>query len=894
MRPAVAASGVWRIRPGAVVRGGLGLVTLLLLCGCQSIGLPQNWGAAHAPPGGDKSAESLKTDAVAASDTVAPELVEQLRPLLAGGNWTLDPDWSLIEATADPAVFRPDFHPGFRWRFTPTPPPPKTAAPSLVGPENSSVPAPETEWDWLFRGNAAPTSEASVVAQVAPALQYLSREETTTGYNALILLWRRFAEQAEDRANVAERLTAGALSVAGAPAQARPTEGQQGALAEAWTRWLSAQDGDPEAALAPAGRLLERTDLTVDVRGALWRGTALRIPPAVIPGISQALKAEGGTARNSPRQYAIEACIIHAVRHYGLKPEWPPELWLARFDPDITVRRLFGRWVAIAGNADAVAILASQRLDEDVLVRDSAIRSLGLVRTEEARKELQRAARKENDALRATAVRMLATWELADLEPFFHDESSRVRAAVIRELYRYPRLQAVAALRDALEDRSPEVQAAALQATRDLPEQLATPLLLHSLRVSLLSIRRSALPQLRERLGFEPVFPIDGNLAEREAALSELVRSRGLSVEFWTKLPGLPSAASQTVTSIALPEIQSLVDEYLAYPDPAAIPEELTERLVRCDTAAIPVLEKSLKGRTGRTAEALQGVLSRLDPAHSALHDLSSPDVGVRRAGTRQLQLEAEQAPLSETILTQLRERLLHEQDRYVWQAAVQAVLSDSREPAAQIALLAVHHAWPDVRLLGLQYVSRHAQPTYGWWLLPLLGDPQPEVRLLAVQLAGKCQNPLLLDGVAASGETPASPGLRSLLTTPDGPLQDAVVISMCQLGDPVGYQELVRRCHSSDAGRRRAAVQAMVRTGRQQFVEPLIQLAWTEPVPHVRREMLSALAALAPEGDRPQPVAPEMTDEPRTEAAITEEQVRAWADWWQNRRGGAKTSALR
>lgn len=875
------------------------ILALFAMAGCQSIGLPTQWGVGHAPASPEATTEAVSkptASADAKADDEAPELVARLRPLLADGNWSLDPAWSLLDATTDPSRFGPAFASGFRWRFVPAAPVVQAAPATLIEQQRPSAPMQvPTEWDWLFRGGSPPTTEESASSQVVPALQHLAKESTSAGINASILLWRRFPAQATDRSDVRDLL-----------ALTPPTANQpnpeyyrmlprQAALAEAWSCWLATQSGDPEAALAPAGRMLQRPDLSDDARGGLWRGVALRISPTQIPGLPEALEVEAGGSGEGLRQSALEACLIHAVRHFGLKPEWPPQLWLTRFDPDPRVRQIFGRWLAAANQSDAVAILASQRLDTDDAVRETAITSLGLVRTEAARQELHRTARKDNEALRARTMQALATWEFRDLEPYLRDSAPRVRSACVRELHRYPQLPAVTALRDALEDRHPEVQSAALASIGKLPDALATPLLLHSLRASLLTIRREAVPQLRTRLGFEPVFPIDGTQQEREQALAELVQARGLSTEFWTALPGLSQSSVVPDRPDSAGEVQSLVDEYLSLAAPEDASPDLVDRLSRCDAASVPVFEQALAGQSGQMAETLvTEILPRIDAAYGALHDLQSADVGTRRAAMRKLQLAGERGSLSETVLVRLKERLLGEQDRYVWQAAVQGILPDSREPAAQIALLALHHAWPDIRQLGVQYISRRPQPTYGLWLLPLLSDPQGEIRLQAVRLAGLCQNPMLLDGLPAAGDTPATPGLRSFITTQDAELQEAVLVSLCQLGDDAGCQELVRRCHAPESDRRQAAVQAMVRSGRPQFLDPLIQLAWTESSPPVRREMLAALSALAPPDDRPSAIRPVDSEDPRTESTMAEEQLRAWAEWREQRRGGAKTSALR
>ncbi|HTN02137.1 MAG TPA: hypothetical protein VL132_09680, partial [Planctomycetaceae bacterium] len=192
-------SGCWR---------SVWILALVTSAGCQSMGLPTEWGVGHAPSALESSPENSSkpaAGAVAKADGETPELVARLRPMLADGIWSLDPAWSLLEATTDPSRFGPAFTPGFRWRFVPAGPAAEAAPASLIAQQRPSLAMPvPTEWDWLFRGGSPPTTAESSSSLVIPALQHLAKESTAAGINASILLWRSFPAQAMDRSDVRE------------------------------------------------------------------------------------------------------------------------------------------------------------------------------------------------------------------------------------------------------------------------------------------------------------------------------------------------------------------------------------------------------------------------------------------------------------------------------------------------------------------------------------------------------------------------------------------------------------------------------------------------------------------------------------------------------------------
>jgi HEAT repeat protein len=216
---------------------------------------------------------------------------------------------------------------------------------------------------------------------------------------------------------------------------------------------------------------------------------------------------------------------------------------------------------------------------------------------------------------------------------------------------------------------------------------------------------------------------------------------------------------------------------------------------------------------------------------------------------------------------------MAREQDEPVWRGVMSAIMGDANEESAQVALLAINHRWPDIRVLGCQYVARHGRPEQGPWLLPLLNDTDPRVKLAAIEAAGRCHNPALIEGVPHPDQAGHPQGLVPLLADPDPRLRTATAISLSQLGDPRGMQELVRMSYHESPAVREQFVRHMGASGRTRFVEHLIRMGHTEQNPNVQRSILASLEQLVPGDARPRNLA---------ETASLNEQLTQWVAWWQ------------
>jgi HEAT repeat protein len=451
---------------------------------------------------------------------------------------------------------------------------------------------------------------------------------------------------------------------------------------------------------------------------------------------------------------------------------------------------------------------------------------------------------------------------------------------------RIPSAAASRVIRDLVNDASVDVQAACVRTLRDWPDNLATPLLLESLAGSAFKTRQAALKQLEDRRGGGLAFPLYAGPQER-----------ALRVQQWTREWDIPDATVERVreltrTGSPLLDQARLADlreklNWSAVPasnEPGSNQTTSNEAIVDIVTRAsellptdLPLLERLLAEADPSQADMLlHHVLPRLSPAYSALVQLENVDAAVRRDAASSLGRIGHEASLSPGTCRRLHELMKTEQDSLVWRFAMLGVFRDGSDDAARLALLAINSQWPDVRILGCEYVGRHAQVEHAVWLFPMINDANKAVQLAAIAAAGKCRNPIVLDGLKADGEQAAFRGLRPLLTESQGQLQLAVVAAMSRLGDPQAMQELVRLALDGTLTSRLEIVQTMGDTGQTRFVEPLIRLAWTEQNHHVRQGALASLQKLVPSIERP----------PRlVQARNVAEAVEIWASWWEDRR---------
>lgn len=681
------------------------------------------------------------------------------------------------------------------------------------------------------------------------------------------------------------------------------------AAAEAWCLALASQQGEVELLLAPAGRAANDDTLPPVLRGELFRSLAHWIEPSAIPGLSAALvdvEQPDGSMIPAPvelRRAAMEACLIHAwmlrerqeladmentasdrsdriratsrSRLEWSDSAWPAVIHRARLDPSPAVRKAYGRWLAVADCPDAFNRLKRQLSDSETHVREEACVSLGMLRSRAAFDELTLCATKPDERLREAAARGLAGFGPTALAGLSRDTTSRVRLVVAEGLAEHHGFESAVLLKPLLSDVDPLVQVRAARATRGWPDQAALPILVHGLKDGSLKTRDFCWRELARRLNLAGDFPIDGSESERRDAVGRLISRHRLPTGFGE---GLSRTAvlqdGEAGEGLSRETIARIVD--VLHTQPVESSEYLQAKRMALEWTErdLPRVERLLLERSAPLSPEFEAdILATISPAYSALVDLESRDVFIRRKGAQALALAGGRATLSTFLVRRLADRMIREQDQAVWRSVMAAVTPDGTSDAAHLAELAVNHAWPDVRVLGCEYAQRHGQSAFAPWLLPLFQDPNRTVQYAAVRASGACHHPVVLDGIPPQNGAAAQPGLRSLLTSSDARLREAAVEAMARLGDEQGMNELVRLGFSDSPDVRERAARAMGNSGQTRFVESLIRIGWTESHGPVRKSALKALEDLVPPENRP----------PQLGTLTAEDgKIRAWSAWWQ------------
>ena len=666
------------------------------------------------------------------------------------------------------------------------------------------------------------------------------------------------------------------------------------AAAEAWCLVLAQSAEKDQEAMRPAVAALVQPHLSDELRCELFRGIARRLPPSQIPLLPETLAVHGedGAQMAPPvRQAAAEACLIYALAHRpaieqesddsasqpgGRVDLWPAAMGNLQWDDDPHVRRIFGQWMAVTRHPRAFETLCEQFRDVQPSVSEAALESLGLLHTPAARAELHRLAARKEERIRLFALRGLSQWDESDILPFAHDESFQVRRELAVKLGQFQSPTAAAVLHELLQDPQLQVQAAALEATTDWPERLTAPLLLHALRDSAPKIRRQALLKWEQRIGKTVAFPLNGSREERARQTALLGQERQVASETVLRLE---EQVNSTPSSTGLHRLEEIRESMRAAADPASSPadrEAALDWLKQLTPADLPALEKLLaEADPQQAAELCRDVLPRLNPIYAVMTQLESRNVSERRAGAQLLSRTAETASLPGWLVRRLEPALAYEQDQLVWRYIMSAIQREDSPEAAQIALLAINHSWPDIRVLGCEYVAAHGRHEAGAWLLPLFADSNSAVQLAAIRAAAQCGNPVVLDG---PGGADAPRGVRNWLNSPQTALRLEVAACMSRFGDQQAMQELIRLGLDENWLVRQRAIQEMGASGQTRFIEALIRVGWTESSIAVQRTTLDSLARLVPEAERP----------PNLDAVQTpHKSLELWAAAWEQRKRG-------
>jgi HEAT repeat protein len=671
------------------------------------------------------------------------------------------------------------------------------------------------------------------------------------------------------------------------------------AAAEAWCLVLAASATDPIDGLAPAGRLLERTELPNDLRAELFRGVARWVRPVNIPRLENAFRDGQGKLRPPLpiRRAAIDACLVYAVWNQPAVRQaanirknrkssigrtassiWPKTVLNCRIDPDVEVRREFIRWLGYSHIDEAFDLLKSQVDGADFDLRRTALESLATLHSDEAHAELKAQSSKARDALRAIAVQSLGAWGPQEVIPFARDNSALVRAAVVSELGKSANLDSAVVLSELSVDRTLDVQLTAVRAVRDWPDALAFPLLLHAMRDSSAKTRHEAALALAFRKQFLTAYRFDSPPDQREAGVAAIAAELGSSLNYLDQVLKREPRTVAEVDAVRVAEIRSHLTALLENPAESPIATNARDWLTGISLRDIPVVEAYLQEPNRSPSDVIyRDILPKVSPVYAALVDLESADLNVRRHGAKTLADRGQAATLSRPVLLRLHAHLAHEGNDLVWRYALSAVASDSTDECAQIASLALQHSSDVVRQLGCEYLSRHGQPAHAVWLLGLLEDRSRTVQLAAIRALGNCGNQVAIRGLKPAKAGPSPPNLRALLTSSDQEIRFAAAVSLCRLGTTEGMDELVRLSYQPNPSLRERAVKEMGLSGQSRFVDHLVTLGWTERNDQVRQAILGALERLVPPENRPPAVGG---------TTAWDAKMKSWVQWLERRNG--------
>ncbi|MDA0833760.1 MAG: HEAT repeat domain-containing protein [Planctomycetota bacterium] len=894
----------------------LGAGLLAICCcapGCRSRGFqPHVINAPYREPAQVASAQEE-------SPTIDSHLLDVLAEELDADAWQPNRDWSPL-AVWNQRMREEEPHGEFRWRFH------HLAAQQKLHELDGEATPTEIEHNY-WPTSALLSLEQQGIKGDSAAIQYLrelSERNDRVGHNAAILLCQRTPSTCEHLASRLESIVRGEVEsseIRGQsideeeeapsadveeneePAKTVPTRlsvSMRCAASEAWCRVLCATCDDVREALERAALLLNDPTLELTVRGELYCQLAQWMAPRTIPMLDSALQGSGQASR-APieiRRAAVLACLQHAAWHDSilLNPSgpkgdssWPETIWNARYDPDVTVRRYFVQWLSIVeesriDDARSFEMLQSLTRDRDLLVQRDAIVGLGRLGTPQAVEELHRLLTRREEPIRETAIRGLCQRHVSEATRYIDDESVVVRRSLAASLAERPTTDSVRLLEQLIVDRDPSVQVAAVESCRPWPDQWAVPVLYSGLIDGYLSTRQNSFDQLQRRTDTVSTFPHEASRNERQQAARDFCDQQQL-----TPLIGRvhrPESAVDRANSPEARELQSneVRQKWDAFREQTAVSLDGMNSLALFNADDVPALEQLLASSNAADQTLLLNVvLPEVSEEYAALKEMADAAVDVRRRGADRLaQLGGERRSLSLYVVRVLRERLLHEQDRIVWQRAFAAIVLDGTDEAAELALLALNHQWPDIRQLGCDFVVRHPHPSRGIWLLPLLDDPNANVQLAAIRATGLCQNPIVLDGPPVSGSSDAenghvadvpSRGLRPLLSHAQSNVRNEATIAMSRLGDQQAIQVLMQMCRSPDSETRMHAIAAMAESRQSRFIEPLINLGWTESDAGVQHAILRALLELVPEERRPEKLSP---------VAPASDALKVWMDWWK------------
>ncbi len=595
-------------------------------------------------------------------------------------------------------------------------------------------------------------------------------------------------------------------------------------------------------------------------------------------GIEQ---ADGPLVRLAFEQEATSV-LVEALRAWAVGgwSEMEARAVALRLHADAAVRAEALRALASRGHPQAAQFCNAGLNDGVLAVRLAAAECLGMCPGTEARRALLDALAREEEQVRAEVVRALGMrGEFEAVRAAAADRSWRVRRAVAAALAEDATAQGAAALRRLVEDRSPDVQLAAVASLGELPPSLGGEVLLEALGHPVYRTRVAARERLMRLWPPACSYLPDGPPEQRRAMLAEL---RDLWHASQNGLAGgrdilskTPNASGDRTRHAEVSPAHAQQDASLPSHDAkdgelAAVRQAIAELRQGHSDAALVYLQSLgtrlplLLAELSRTGEPLpeavwHDVLPHIAQEYLWLDLLATGAPLPRRQAAAKLAQHAAQADLPSLVLERVAALGSRERDAAVLRSLLLAVGADGRPAALVLARASLGHNSPEIRRMACEHLERFPAKEHVPALIAALGDPQPSVVAAAARALGVQPPPLDLAA------------LEKLLAAPDRRVRLAAAISLVRLGSPAGIAALERLAHDPDPEVRRLAATAMGELGAPEFVPTLIALL--DDQTQVRHAALTALPAAAgyalPET---QPGDPEHG----LDAALR------WQRWWQ------------
>lgn len=475
--------------------------------------------------------------------------------------------------------------------------------------------------------------------------------------------------------------------------------------------------------------------------------------------------------------------------------------------------------------------------DVDPLVRRTAVEALGAHATDAGKEKIIHATFDSDPRVRSSAIPLLARFSdgatsqrLEELSVSDHpidrqavarvagqramdamvhrlasDPSWTVRRSVAEALGTTKLASAQRLLERMLDDRSPEVQEAAVRAFALRPEEEAVDGLLIALGSTTLSTRRAAAERIVPLWPLADSFPVMENPVIREKEHKRLV-------ELWDK-----ERTMRPPTSAALPsksnsggvDAARIEDRLHRWYQPEGYKDRagMARELVDIGPDLLPVLEDfHLRRQSFPSQDLLRHVCAPLDPAYALLADLYDAPRGSRSVAASRVRLAFKDRKMTETQAILVSEFIAITGDRTSWLELVPLLERDCAEESARLDGEGTRHSDPLIRQATCERIATRASAEHLVLLRPLFRDLHVSVRVAALEAASKIH------------DASVTADLQEAIVTREPEVRLAAAAGLHRHGVSAGTEELIRLARDPNPAIRRAVI---AKVSEQASVDP-------------------------------------------------------------------------